>query len=389
MAYGVAVMSGKPRLNFQMPEARSTKRNYGLDAVRAVAILLVLLCHGLIVEPRLTDTLFFYWTGFFGVELFFVLSGYLIGSILFSLLEKSSPESPFRSRLPRFWIRRWFRTLPNYYFFLAVNVLLALAAAAAAGRTLVLDPDFPKYLLFLQNLFRPIGEFMGESWSLAVEEWFYITFPLFLLLITGLKLRPRRAFGLAAAGYIVLFVGLRTLVALRGQPDWDYVLRKIVAIRLDSIAYGALMMLIMRAWPERLRKLQHGLFWAGLLGIGLSILIMKYGLHRPVLTANLFTLTSLGSACLLPYAVYATEQAPRSRLRTIIAGISIISYSLYLAHMPALRLTTYFFRNAPWPVQYAVYLVLSAVAALVVYTLYERRMTSLRDRFGRKSDAEL
>ena len=166
-------------------------------------------------------------------------------------------------------------------------------------------------------------------------------------------------------------------------------LRKIVAIRLDSIAYGALMMLIMRAWPERLRKLQHGLFWAGLLGIGLSILIMKYGLHRPVLTANLFTLTSLGSACLLPYAVYATEQAPRSRLRTIIAGISIISYSLYLAHMPALRLTTYFFRNAPWPVQYAVYLVLSAVAALVVYTLYERRMTSLRDRFGRKSDAEL
>lgn len=389
MAYRHSTQVMKVLSTFGIPEARSTKRNYGLDALRAVAILLVLFCHGLEVLPRMTDTLVFYWTGFFGVELFFVLSGYLIGSILLNLLETATEATSFRSRLFGFWIRRWFRTLPNYYFFLLINVALAWVAAAVAARPLSLGPEFYKYFFFGQNLFHPIGEFMSESWSLAVEEWFYITFPLFLVLIAGFKLRPRLAFGLAACTYIVLFVGLRTLAALSANLDWDIHLRKIVSLRLDSIAYGALTMLIMRAWPAQMRKLRHVLFTIGLAGIGLSIMVMKSYLHRPVLVANLFTLTSLGAACLLPLSVYATESSLRSGARSVIAGISIISYSLYLAHLPVLRLTTHLLKSSAWYWQYGIYLVLSAAVSVVTYTLYERRMTHLRERFGKKSDVEL
>lgn len=389
MTYGGADKPMKVPSIFSIPEARSTKRNYGLDMLRSVAILLVLFCHGLVVLPQMMDTLVFYWTGFFGVELFFVLSGYLIGSILLSLMEASTAAVPFRSRLFGFWIRRWFRTLPNYYFFLAINVVLALAACAAAGRPIALEPDSYKYLYFGQNLFRPIGEFMSESWSLAVEEWFYITFPLLLVLVASLRMRPRLAFGLAACFYIVLFATLRTLVSLGGGVDWDVHLRKIVSIRLDSIAYGALMMLIMRAKPQAMRKYRHVLLGVGLIAIALSAVVMDRYLHRPIWVANLFTLTSLGAACLLPFCVFATETAPRSGTRSVIAGISIVSYSLYLAHLPVLRLTTYFLKTATWQEQYGLYLLFTFAVSIVVYTLYERRMTHARERFGKKSDVEL
>jgi len=138
-----------------------------------------------------------------------------------------------------------------------------------------------------------------------------------------------------------------------------------------------------------MRKYQHVLLGAGLIAIALSAVVMDRYLHRPIWVANLFTLTSLGAACLLPFSVYATETALRSGTRSVIAGISIVSYSLYLAHLPVLRLTTYFLKTATWQEQYGLYLLLTFAVSIVVYTLYERRMTHARERFGKKSDVEL
>jgi peptidoglycan/LPS O-acetylase OafA/YrhL len=107
----------------KIPKRSSNERVYGLDAFRAVAIILVVLGHG----AQFADEIFWFLpsvpmlNGVDGVELFFVLSGFLIGSILIKKIEK---EEKFGLKsIMHFWKRRWFRTLPNYYLILFLNVL--------------------------------------------------------------------------------------------------------------------------------------------------------------------------------------------------------------------------------------------------------------------------
>lgn len=368
------------RAILSVPEASSTRRNLGLDILRAVAISLVVCCHGMILLPPAPGAnVVYWWTGVFGVELFFVLSGYLIGSILFDLCLAHPTAIAFRGRLPNFWIRRWFRTLPNYYLFLVVNIVLYPAAVG----------DFRKYLLFCQNLLWRMGALMAESWSLAVEEWFYLTFPLLLLALIGaLPRRPRLAFGLAAVAYISVFVAWRSAVSWHVRPDWDLDVRKVVALRLDSIAYGALMMLVMRSWPQKMRKARYLFVLAGIAGIAVASYLLMDNLRQalpPLSMANMFTITSASFACCLPLAVYGSEHAGPSAFRSAIAGVSIVSYSTYLLHSSvAMKAARRLLGGSAWYWQGTLYLVLCVVLSILVYNLYERRMTALRSMFSPK-----
>lgn len=147
----------------------------GLDLLRALAITMVVVGHA---RPLLTLTRplsSFWWLegGRMGVDLFFVLSGFLIGGIL---LETHKHLGTSRI-LAGFLIGRWLRTLPLYYFFLLVNVLVHLAFFPwPFGWGWELSP----YLWFGQNLTERTPPFFFESWSLAVEEWFYLLMPLAL-----------------------------------------------------------------------------------------------------------------------------------------------------------------------------------------------------------------
>ncbi len=101
------------------------KRIFGLDIIRAVAIMLVVFSHALWIVPGVKGLIpdMLRLAGVMGVEIFFVLSGFLIGRIVYKLFV--SDDFNF-NKVKYFWIRRWFRTLPNYYFILIVNILLAL-----------------------------------------------------------------------------------------------------------------------------------------------------------------------------------------------------------------------------------------------------------------------
>ena len=124
------------------------ERVFGLDIFRAFAILCVMVAHTnsyylLRNTARVTTQLF----AFIGVETFFVLSGFLIGGILLKLF--SGDVKNLSLAVKNFWVRRWFRTLPNYFLMLLVYIILE---AIMGG---VLKPYYLLFTVFLQNTFRP------------------------------------------------------------------------------------------------------------------------------------------------------------------------------------------------------------------------------------------
>ncbi|HMW49443.1 MAG TPA: acyltransferase, partial [Cellvibrionaceae bacterium] len=140
-----------------------------LDCLRAFAIIIVLLYHYKVVVS--SEDTFGYITqiGWMGVDLFFVLSGYLIGDQILGPLARQEPFS-----IGRFYLRRLLRTLPNYY---AVCLLYIFGPDILIGNH---TSDWWRFLTFTQNFdFRP-GVTFSHSWSLCIEEQFYLIWPVLL-----------------------------------------------------------------------------------------------------------------------------------------------------------------------------------------------------------------
>lgn len=174
------------RSNQQLSE--TTDRVWGLDFARAAAIALVLLAHGSVFTVGTWP-----WTsalrvgGLHGVEVFFALSGFLIGGILYR------SHAAGALSIPTFWRRRWLRTIPAYLVFFLLN----LGFMRSVGIEIQVDW---RYFIYLQNLNWPHPEFFPEAWSLAVEEWFYLLTPLLLVGMT--RFMPRRRAFLVTATLI-------------------------------------------------------------------------------------------------------------------------------------------------------------------------------------------
>ena len=145
----------------------------GLDTLRAVAIILVLMCHYEIFVSHKPTFGFLGKIGWIGVDLFFVLSGYLISNQIFSSIVNQRVFS-----LKTFYYRRILRTLPNYLFVLGIYFLIP------SFRENEILPPLWKFLTFTQNLNLNVGTAFSHAWSLCIEEQFYLIFPILALLIT-------------------------------------------------------------------------------------------------------------------------------------------------------------------------------------------------------------
>ena len=273
------------------------------------------------------------YLGFYGVMLFFVLSGFLIGTIMVDLLDANAS--------PRDWgvflVRRWLRTLPAYYAWLLL-VLVPLAYLGPYGvpwdeakRVL------PFYLSMTQNLmWRPVSGWFGVSWSLGVEEWFYVCFPALLLVLLALGLRSVVAFGLALS--VLFLLPLVWRLCLPWPNDWDEVTSKIVFCRLDSIAWGVAMAALYR---------RYGIFsrWSGpLLVAGLLLVVAVWWSDRLPFRIwtnhfqkmTIFDFSGLGFALCLPATMRLVRLPPW--LHGPVRTLSTHSYPLYLCHLPILFL---------------------------------------------------
>lgn len=214
-------------------ENKNTERVFGLDLLRAFAILTVVYGHGGALLEKYIDLSIYNRFIFDGVTIFFVLSGFLIGGILLKTLD--SKNFTF-SELMNFWKRRWFRTLPNYFLILFCLILIDF---------FFLQKGIPynrfQYFFFLQNIYLARPAFFDESWSLSVEEWFYLAIPFFITvyqLFLGRKYNKEFLFALTIT-FIVIITIFRIYRASITGIDYSTIWFS-VTTRLDSIMYGFL-----------------------------------------------------------------------------------------------------------------------------------------------------
>ncbi len=356
------------------PEALN--RVLGLDIFRAVSIIIIVLGHGKFLlagtffdtlpSIRLMD----------GVDLFFVLSGFLIGRILLTTIDQKGRFG--YGELTHFWKRRWYRTLPNYYLILLANYLVVSWQ--------LIDHDLSQFnftfLIFLQNFSSPFYGFFWESWSLSVEEWFYIIAPCLLLLV--LKLVSLRHGFLAVAGAMIVFSLCYRFFLYDETFDrylWDITLRKTVLTRLDSIGYGLLAAWIFFYYRQMWHGLRRWLFFAGCT-LYLIVLNIPEDYASYYWQVIYFSLSPLSAALLLPLA--ESVRAGHGWLARGITHISKISYSMYLVNLALVAeiIRCNFPPTSPANGLFKYLLYWLAVVGLstILYRYFEKPIMDLRDK---------
>ena len=293
----------------------AAERRFGLDVLRAVAITGVVYAH---FHAMLPDLLPSVKSGYFGVELFFVLSGFLIGGLLLDIAER---DPGWRDWLT-FMVRRWLRTVPVY---LTWTIVLALTFPPAEGWTVVL-----RTLTFTQNFAwtMPVDNWFGVSWSLTVEEWFYFLFSVVFLALA--VYRPRHAMTAALVLFLFLPLVVRVAAADAGG-NWDTTVRKVVVARLDAIAYGVLAVALWRKYPALLHRWRYPLLIVGAVtALGASFTIPPQGALRWLI----FSLTSAGFALTVPAMV--ALRRPRTMIAPVVEWVSTRSYGIYIVHLSLL-----------------------------------------------------
>ncbi|MBS1686223.1 MAG: acyltransferase [Bacteroidetes bacterium] len=351
------------------------KRIYGLDIFRAVAILLVLLLHSrLALTGTAADRL--PWGRIpDGVELFFVLSGFLIGGILLRIITAEGMTMPV---MIAFWRRRWYRTLPAYYLILVINYVVVRYNVIHEG---IYNFNW-RYFFFLQNFSRPFVGFYRESWSLSIEEWFYVIVPILLFMVVRFA-RLKMAYLIVVAIMLVVPVIFR-LVLMNSSYDgfWvDLSIRKVVVTRLDSIGYGLLVAWFYYYHRDICVRYQWGAFVIGIAG---SVLLSAYRQPPGTIYSQIlyFSLSPLLMALLLPAAAdirYGTGQVAR-----FVSYTSRISYSLYLVNF---SLVAEVIRDQFPPhgemdalLKYIAYWLIVYTAGSILYHGFEKPMMDLRDK---------
>ena len=362
-------------------------RNPGLDTLRACAIALVFMYH---YEIFVSHAPTFGWlsdVGWVGVDLFFVLSGYLIANQLFAGLVRGE-----RLSLPRFYARRALRTLPVFWIVLAA---FALFPAALGGRT---PPPWWRFVTFTQNIGLESGTAFSHAWSLCIEEQFYLVLPAVLALGVALArgVTLTRAHAWASMGALVT-LGMATRIVLwqrygdaahvQQYMSWVYYA---TPCRFDEFLPGvAVAMLKNFHRPLWDRLMAHGqaIFALGVVAT-LAMLACAYRIYYLDDVGYGFFMTAFGysllawSFALLVMAALSPRATP---LRWHVPGaapLALWSYSTYLSHKPL----AYFLAQQlkPLGVPDGARLAIIAVACIatggLLCKLVEAPFMALRDR---------
>jgi len=352
---------------------RETRFFGSLDGLRALSILMVVWTHAWdgLPQAKWLDTVPILSKGVFGVDIFFVISGFLITTLLLREREKSGTIS-----LRDFYIRRTLRIWPLYYSVLALYVVLMLGLERGTEKSRIFFSYVPAYLTYTYNVLRPANNEVtfNFAWSLCAEEQFYLIWPLVLKLLRG-------------PWPIFLMIGMVLLKAAGEFSPLVYWLpadalagRMVLSIAVP-ICMGALLAQILdRPWG--FASLYKVLGHKGSAPIALGLVALSLASNSPYLLA----FTWLTMPALIGAAVVREDNGLSGILRLRpIAFVGVISYGMYLFNALAVNAVRAALAHVGITHPLAAFPVVLGVTILVAFLSYrwfESPFLKLKARFS-------
>jgi peptidoglycan/LPS O-acetylase OafA/YrhL len=341
------------------------------DGVRAIAVLLVVSFHAQILDPGLYGR-FTPRGGSLGVDIFFVLSGFLITALL---LREDSVMG--RVRLGAFYQRRALRLLPALVLLVLASIAYAVIDNIPADleRSSVLSVLFyyANWKIAYADSFPVIAPGLAHVWSLSVEEQFYIVWPVAMMLLLGVRRRLSVVLGVIVAAILAIVVARAVL--FQDTPPARLYFR--TDMRADSLLVGAL---AAQLWVRGLvpRRPLRAAAWVAFAVVLWFVLFTGY--RDRMLFYGGFTVFACAVAIIL-LAIVDDAWGPDRVLRVgWLCAIGMVSYGIYLWHY--FVFTVLAEHSAGWPAQARVVVGLGITAAITVFSWFvvERRFLRLKDR---------
>jgi peptidoglycan/LPS O-acetylase OafA/YrhL len=362
----------------------SAKRFFGLDFLRALSISLLLFSHSSWIYNssgilgKMQDA-----SGFLGVELFIVLSGFLIGGILY---KQFLHENYTLKDAGLFVTRRLMRVLPSYYLVILIITIIYLLFGFSVS-------EVWKYPLMIQNFSSPIPAFFPESWSLPVKEMGYI-FVVFLLLVVSKTLNKatKQVLFLTVVIGLIAFTFLLKLYydihsANLQLRIWSFTVRSVVIYRIDSVFIGVLFGYFYHNYKEFIMSKRKQFLALGILlflVLFLCIVVFKLSLNNASWFWNILCLPLVSTAICLFIPFLLNWESPSQAIGNGITFICNIAYSIYLLHYSVvLFLLKYFIDTKDfglWQLNlFAIfYISITVGLSYLFYTYFEKPINQFR-----------
>lgn len=362
-----------------------------IDGIRGLAVLLVIWFHSsYFVDVSMEEELVGFTYGYYqltvlgetGVDLFFVLSGFLITGIL---IDTANDDHTLKN----FYIRRSLRIFPLYYAVLFVFLVYFLCVFGGGAL------DFGKilsHLLYLQNWSMVHNEdqfiLLDHTWTLAVEEQFYLFWP--FLFLSFYKGAVRDVFILCAS-LILISWGLRFFFTELGQHKWAYTF---TISRFDGLALGALLSMFCVFYKDKCLQYRFVLPYiiiVVLLAIFFTFFIQKFGMDSyPTMTRYGLIFFSILYVSLLAYVFLSNENNILKRFFCLkpLREIGRVSYGVYIFHSPVMMIAVrqlYQYELGYWYTHLILLLaggIISFLLASLSYHFFEKRMLRLKDKYA-------
>ena len=370
----------------------STKRFFGLDFLRALSISLLVFSHSSWIYNstgifgKLQDA-----SGFLGVELFIVLSGFLIGGILY----KQFLQEDFGFKDAYFFIsRRLIRVLPSYYLVVFMLTIIYFLFGFSVAQVW-------KYILLIQNFTSSIAPFFPESWSLPVKEMGYIFVVVFLVLSAKflVNISKRILFLCIIIGLIILTLVAKIYYNIHSTNSdlkvWSFEVRSVVLYRIDSVLIGVLSGYLYHNYKQFMMSTRNLFLAIGMLLftiLFLCIIVFQLKLTNASWFYNILCLpmVSLSICLFIPFLL--SWKMPSKWIGNTVTFICNISYSVYLLHYSVVLFLLKYYIDTKnfvlWQLNIFTLLYVSITVALsyIMYNFFEKPISKYRAKNFKLND---
>jgi len=335
-----------------------------LDGIRAIAALIVFVSHA--GWERVIP-------GGFGVTVFFFLSGFLITTLLRQEYEQTGVIS-----LSKFYLRRIFRIIPPLYIVLLLLLLLGWEHADVTPAAIAAQfGQFTNYYMIVSGNAHMIPG-SGPTWSLAVEEHFYLLFPLLLIALLRINSYRKIALMLALLCAAVLVWRCWLILGLKVRYDYTYYATD---CRFDSLLYGCVMAIGLNPVLDRQLERVSNAAWIATLALSVGLLAVGFLYRSETFRATLRY--SVQGVALMPIFFSAIRKHAWPIYRWLetrpMRFLGLISYTFYLVHLRCLGLVSRYYQGSQ-VLRALLGFALAVAVSGAMYYLVERHLAELRRR---------